>query len=157
MKRLFLCVILLAAWGHAAYNAAGQGLGDATQCFPTNTTVDATNTIWTCPFAYSWISFVNDSGTNVYMTPGTQFLNISSTNVVFYGSGVFSKSVASNKTVIVTNSILYTAVAGQGTRLNAQGGNVFYDATGRPTKHDFQFISQGGDGNNVAIQIGLTQ
>lgn len=133
---------------------------------PTNATVDATNTQWVCPFEFSSIWFVNDSLTNIYMTPsGTNLQYIVCTNYLLTvtqnfrdpigGTNISSTSVTGKTSSCVTNSI-GALKAGTGTRLNANGGYIIFNSTGKPGVRAFQFISQGGNGNNLCINIGAT-
>src|ERR1035438_7811739 len=115
MKKLATFAIITLLGAVFAY---GQGIGSATHCIQTNATADATNSVWTCPWPYAWISFQCDAGTNIYMTPGSTFTNIAATS-----TNVVTTGVTNTTPYIATNIYSVAAIAGQGTRLNANGGS----------------------------------
>lgn len=162
MKKLILAALLLALAPltiQAQQNVFANGI-------PTNTTVDATNTTWVCPFDFTSISFTDDSTNEIYTIPsGTNLSYVVCTNLLLTsvnnyrdpigGTNISSTSITGRTSVCVTNKINQLA-AGQGFPLYPNGGNVVFNSTGRPGVRTFQFISKFGNGNNCAIAIGAT-
>ena len=128
MKRIILLGMLLIV---PTLSAWPQG-GVAKHGICTNATADATNKVWQSPYAaMNWISFCNDSTSTVYVTPSlTNITSYFSTNNYFvYTNG--ATIYPSNVTINVTNVLDNTLSAGKGTRLNANGGCVFWDWNGQ--------------------------
>jgi hypothetical protein len=152
MKKTLIIIVLTAATLLVClHKAKAAGAGDAAHTIPTNVWVNATNAVlFTCPYAYNWITFSDDSSTNIYMCANTNFTTIYTTNF-YFATG------QSNRTDYVTNTLAIAPTIGTGIRLNANGGTVFFDANGKPTSRHFQFIAAGGVSNNVSILIGSPQ
>jgi hypothetical protein len=153
---LALAICLLPCFARAQMNL-GHG-------FPTNCLVTSTATNWQVPpnWNYGAIRFTNDGGTNVYEcdSGAGEFFTIT-TNLLFNPpllntNGVNVIAVTSSN-IVITNTVP-VLVAGQGTRLNANGGYIIFNSTGRPQTRYFQFITQGATTtNNVSIQVNTLQ
>jgi hypothetical protein len=133
----------------------------------TNATVDATNKQWRCTFPFNSIGFCNDSTNIIYMIPsGTNLSFVVATNVALLatvkgydssGQTNFTSQVSTGSVSMLLTNKVNALTVGTGIRLNPSGGNIIYNATGRPGEDNFQFISAFGNGNNVSIGIGTTQ